>query len=171
MINSFLRYTVIFVVIVLVQVVLLDNLQISRYAVPFLYILFLLVLPFETPGWLLLLLAFLLGFTIDLFEHTLGLHTSATLFTAWLRPGVLRLIAPRDGYTPNTRPGIADYGTGWFLRYTVPLTLAHHLFLFYFEAFSFHHFFNTLARALVSSAFTLGLMLLSQLFVIKNRRE
>ncbi len=171
MINTILRYTFIFVVLVLTQVVLLDNIEISRYTVPFLYVLFILVLPFDTPGWLLLLLAFLTGFTIDLFEHTYGLHTAATVLMAWLRPGVLQLIAPRDGYTPNTRPGISDYGLGWFLEYTIPLILVHHLFLFYFEVFTFHHFFSTLLRVLGSTSFTLVLVLLGQLFVLKNRRE
>ncbi len=171
MINSLLRYIFAFLLIVLVQVLILDNIQFSRSAVPFLYILFLLILPFETPGWLLLLLAFFLGFTIDIFEHTYGIHTAATLFAAWLRPGVLKLFAPRDGYVSNTRPGISDYGLGWFLKYATTLIFAHHLFLFYFEVFSFHHFFSTLWRVLVSSTFTLLLVVLSQFFVHKPRTE
>jgi rod shape-determining protein MreD len=171
MINSLLRYIFAFVVIVLVQVLILDNIQISRYAVPFLYVLFLLILPFETPGWLLLLLGFLLGLTIDLFEHTYGLHTAATVFAAWLRPGVLKIFSPRDGYMSNTRPGITDYGAGWFLKYASLIIFVHHFFLFYFEVFSFRHFFSTLWRVIVSTVFTLLLVILSQFFVHKPRTE
>ncbi len=171
MINSLLRYLFSFVVIILAQVLILDNIQISRYAVPFFYILFLLILPFETPGWLLLLLGFFLGLTVDLFEHTYGLHTAATVFAAWLRPGVLKLFSPRDGYMSNTRPGISDYGLTWFLKYATIIIFAHHLFLFYFEVFTFHHFFSTLWRVIVSSLFTLLLVILSQFFVHKPRTE
>ncbi len=171
MINSLLRYTFAFILIVLTQVLILDNIQFSPYAIPFLYILFLLILPFETPGWLLLVLGFLLGLTIDLFEHTYGIHTAATLFAAWLRPGVLKLFSPRDGYMSNTQPGISDYGLAWFLKYAITLIFAHHFFLFYFEVFSFHHFFATLWRVLVSSTFTLLLVVLSQFFVHKPRTE
>jgi hypothetical protein len=171
MINSLLRYILAFIAIVLVQVLILDNIQISHYAVPFLYILFLLILPFETPGWLLLLIGFFLGLTIDLFEHTYGIHTAATVFAAWLRPGLLKLLAPRDGYMSNTRPRIADYGAGWYLRYSATIIFVHHFFLFYFEVFTFHHFFSTLWRVIVSSFFTLFLVILSQFFVHKSRRE
>ncbi len=171
MINSLLRYIFAFVVIVLAQVLILDNIQISRYAVPFLYVLFLLILPFETPGWLLLLLGFLLGLTIDLFEHTYGLHTAATVFAAWLRPGVLKIFSPRDGYMSNTRPGTTDYGAAWFLKYASLIIFAHHFFLFYFEVFTFRHFFSTLWRVIVSTVFTLLLVILSQFFVHKPRTE
>ena len=169
MINQLFRNILLFITLILVQIFILDNLQISSYAVPFLYILFILVLPFETPGWLLLILAFVLGFTMDLFEHTYGIHTAATLLMAWCRPGVLRLIAPQDGYVPNTSPRIYDYGFSWFLKYTVILVFIHHVFLFYFEVFTFHHFFATILRVIISSFFTILLVILSQFSVHKTR--
>ncbi len=169
MINSLLRNSFLFIVLILVQILILDNLQLSSYAVPFLYVLFILMLPFETPGWALLLLAFVMGFTMDLFEHTYGIHTAATLLMAWFRPGVLRLIAPREGYASNTLPGIYDYGLGWYLKYVVILVFIHHSFLFYFEVFSFKHFFDTLLRVIISSLFTIILVILSQFFVHKPK--
>ncbi len=169
MINYLLRNIFLFAVLVLAQVLVLDNLQISSYAIPFLYILFILILPFETPGWLLLVLGFLLGFTMDLFEHTYGIHTAATVLMAWARPGVLKLIAPQDGYVPNSEPRIYYYGFAWFMKYATILVFIHHTFLFYFEVFTFHHFFSTLLRVVISSLFTIFLIILSQFTVHKSK--
>ena len=129
-----------------------------------LIVLFILMLPFEIPGWLLLLMAFFTGFVMDLFEHTYGIHTSATLLMAWFRPGVLKLIAPQDGYVPNSEPMIRNYGFSWFMKYSVILVFFHHAILFYFEVFTFHHFFTTLFRVFISSFFTIRHPLLSGLF-------
>ncbi|MCD6202630.1 MAG: rod shape-determining protein MreD [Bacteroidales bacterium] len=169
MINHLFRYTLLFIILVLVQILILDNLQISSFVVPFLYVLFILMLPFEIPGWLLLLMAFFTGFVMDLFEHTYGIHTSATLLMAWFRPGVLKLIAPQDGYVPNSEPMIRDYGFSWFMKYSVILVFLHHAILFYFEVFTFHHFFTTLFRVFISSFFTIFLIVLSQFSVYKPK--
>lgn len=157
-----------FIVLVLVQVLLLNNIQISGYIVPHFYVLFILLLPFETPRWLLLIAAFTLGITVDLFMHTPGMHASATVFMAFLRPYVLDMSAPRDGYESGTFPRLSYYGFQWFLRYTVILVLAHHLFLFYIEVFRFVEFFNTLLRVLMSTILSVVLIMLSQYFIYRK---
>lgn len=168
MINLLLRNTGRFVVLVLLQVLIIDNIQFSEYINPFIYILFILLLPFETPGWLLLFSAFFLGFSVDLFEHTPGLHASATVFMAFLRPLVLKILSPRDDYEPNTFPRIYYYGFVWFLKYAFILTFMHHLFLFYVEIFSFSNFFMTLLKVFLSTLFSLVLIMISQYLIYKK---
>lgn len=143
---------------------MLNNIQFSGFVNPYLYVLFLITLPFDTPGWLLLILGFVTGISVDVFSNTLGMHASATVFLAFLRPYVLRAFAPRDEYQPGTIPVMNHYGFSWFFRYAFILVLAHHLFLFYVEVFSLTHFFSTLWRVIVSSAFTMMLIIVSQLF-------
>ncbi len=162
MINLLLRNTARFVVLVLLQVLLLDNIQLNAYLNPFMYVLFILLLPFETPAWLLLVSAFLMGFSIDLFEHTPGMHASATVFMAFLRPLTLKIIAPREDYETSTYPRVFYYGFVWFLKYSLILVFAHHLFLFYFEVFSFSGFFHTLGKVILSTLFSSGFIVLSQ---------
>lgn len=168
MINLLLRNIGRFVLLVLLQIIIFDNMQLSHYALPYIYILFILLLPFETPGWLVLISGFLLGFSVDLFEHTYGLHTAATVMMAFLRPTVLKIVAPRDGYDPNTYPRISYYGFIWFLQYALLLVFVHHLFLFYFEAFSFRYFFQTLFRVVISTLFSVSLIILSQFFMYRK---
>ncbi len=125
-------------------------------------------MPFETPGWLLLVLAFLLGLSIDIFSDTLGMHTIATVFMAFLRPYVLHVIAPRDEYEPSTYPRVYYYGLSWFTKYAAILIFAHHFVLFYVEVFRFSSFFTTFLRVLISSAVSLLLIILSQYFVYRR---
>jgi hypothetical protein len=165
MINRIPWYILSFLVLVLVQVLLLNNIQLSGYLNPYIYILFILSLPNDTPGWALLVLAFVLGFSVDIFSHTVGMHSSATVFMAFLRPAVLRSLEPRGGYEPETRPSIKDYGLGWYFRYAAILVFTHHLFLFYVEVFKFTDFFQTFTRVVLSSLFSLVLILLIKLFI------
>jgi rod shape-determining protein MreD len=155
-------------VLVLVQILVLNNIQVSGYIVPHFYVLFILLLPFETPRWLLLPAAFALGITVDLFTQTPGMHTAATVFMAFLRPWVLEMSSPRDGYEPGSFPRLYYYGFQWFLRYTVILVLAHHFILFYIEVFRFSEFFSTLLRVLLSSLFSVILIMLSQYFIYRK---
>ena len=155
-------------ILVLFQVFILNNLQFSGFVNPYMYVLFILLLPFETPGWLLLSLAFVLGISIDVFANTPGLHASATVLMAFLRPVVLDYFAPRDGYVPGTFPRIYYYGIGWFFQYAAILIFAHHFFLFYIEVFRLSDFFITFRRVFFSGIFTLFLVVISQFFIFRK---
>ncbi|TDO04712.1 rod shape-determining protein MreD [Sunxiuqinia elliptica] len=168
MIRDLLKYTIMLVVLVLLQVLLLNNIQFSGYINPYMYVLFILLLPFETPRYLLLLLGFVLGLLVDIFSNTPGFHASATTFLAFLRPYTISLISPRDTIEVNTPPRLKFMGIGWFLRYTLILVLAHHLFLFFVEAFTFNGFIHTLVRSLLSAAFTSILIIISQFLIFKE---
>ncbi len=157
-----------FIILVLVQVFIFNNIQFSGYINPYIYILFILLLPFETPKWMLLVTAAILGLTIDIFSDTLGMHTIATLFMAFLRPFVLNLISPRDGYESGTFPRVAYYGINWFTRYAAILIAAHHFVLFYIEIFRFGNFFSTFFRVILSTFFSLIFIVLSQYFVYRR---
>jgi len=127
-----------------------------------------LLLPFNTPGWILLLSSFSLGFTVDLFMNTPGMHAAAATFMAFLRPSVQNLIAPREGYDSTTLPTLEYNGLFWFVKYAVVLTLAHHMFLFYIEMFRFSDFFPTLLRVILSTFFSSAFIISSQYFFFRR---
>lgn len=168
MINLYVRNIGRFIVLVLFQVLVLNNIQFSGYVNPFMYVLFILLLPFETPRWLLLLSGFLLGLSVDIFSNTLGLHASATVFMAFMRPYVLRIISPHDGYETGTFPRVFYYGVTWFLNYAIILVVMHHLFLFYIEVFRFAEFFRTLLRVILSASFSILIIVISQYIIYRK---
>lgn len=165
--NNILR----FLVLILLQGLILNQVTLfGGQMIPFLYVLAILMLPIETPVWLVLLLSFVTGGAIDVFTNTLGMHVSATLVLGLARSYILPLLAPREGYEIGVRPRIDSLGLSWFLSYAGILILIHHLWLFYIEVFRFSHFFSTLSRAILSAGFTLLLCVLVQyLFYFKRR--
>ena len=168
MIKDFGKYLVIFIVLVLVQVLILNNIQFSGFVNPYIYILFILLLPFTIPGYMLLGLSFILGITIDIFNNTPGVHAGATVLLGFLRPAIADLISSREMIEKGNSPTMNQLGFASYLKYTVIAVFIHHLFLFYAEAFSFSGFFHTLLRCILSSAFSIVLILASQFILFKN---
>jgi rod shape-determining protein MreD len=164
MINNILRFGLIFILLILFQVLLFNNIQFSGYVNPYVYILFILLLPVELPAWLLLILSFLTGLIIDFFSGSLGMHTASTVLAGFVRPYVLQIISPRDGYEPGSEPSMIIYGFRWFLIYTLILVLIHHTALFYLEVFRFTDFFRTLLRVLLSTLFSAAIILLIEYY-------
>ena len=157
-----------FVFLLLLQVLILNHIEISGFINGYLYVLFLLLLPFETPKWLLLVAGFIMGISVDFFCQTLGVHAFASVTMMFIRPYLLGILAPREGYDVGAEPNVNSFGFEWFLRYAVILVLAHHFVLFYTETFKFHQFFTTFLRVILSSIFTMLLIILSQLLILKR---
>jgi len=167
--NIVFKNIVRFLILVLIQVFVLNNIRINGYINPYLYILFILLLPFETPGWLLLTSSFLLGLVIDLFSHTPGMHAAAAVFMAFCRPGLIRFISGTKGIEPGMEPGIRDMGFRWFFLYSLVLILLHHLLFFFLEVFRFTEFLQTFYRALLSTLSSLILVLLVEYLFIRRK--
>ena len=155
-----LRYILIFILLFLIQVLILNNIEFSGYVNPYVYLLFILILPVEIPAWFLLVLSFFTGFFIDLFSGSPGMHASATVLAGFVRPFVLRFISPRDGYEAGASPSMLAYGFRWFLTYALIIVVIHHTALFYLEVFRFTEFFRTFLRVLLSTAFSLIFILI-----------
>ncbi len=151
-----------FIILLLVQVLVLNHIHFSGYINPYLYVLFILLLPFQTPLWLLLVVSFLMGLSVDLFSNTPGMNAAASVFMAYIRPGVIRLLESGKNYEVGMSPGIRDLGFRWFFSYSLMLILAHHFVLFYLEIFRMSEFFTTFSRVVLSTIFTLILVIITQ---------
>ena len=167
MIKLLLKYGLMFVSLVLIQVLLLNHIQLGGYLIPYMYVLFILLLPVSTPGYLLILFAFIYGFVIDLFSNSPGIHSSATLFMSIFRAPLIKSISIKEENT-NDYPGLKQYGFRWFFTYSLIMVVIHHIFLFFIEMFSFHDFLSTLLRSLLSSAFSVLIIILSQFIVFRE---
>jgi hypothetical protein len=165
--NSYAKYAIRFALLLLLQVLLVNNLRIGGYINPYVYVLFVLLLPYSIPGWLLLICGFGIGLAVDWFMATPGLHAGATLFMAFLRPAIIRLVSGAQAPDADGSPGISDKGKRWFFTYSFTLVLLHHSALFFLEAFSFAQFTDTIFRIGLSSLFTEILILLLVFFVTK----
>ena len=155
-------------ILVLFQILLLRNLSFYNLANPFVYVLFLLLLPFSTPNLILYLLAFITGLTMDAFYDTVGVNTSACVALAFVRVMFISVSVNRDNID-ETEPTLGNMGFKWFILYSTLCIFIHHIILFFLETFRITEFSYTFVRCLLSSIFTLFLVLLIEL-VFYNRK-
>jgi cell shape-determining protein MreD len=167
MIRVLIKYAVMFVSLVLIQVLIFNQVQLSGFFNPYIYILFIILLPLSTPRYAVLILGFFLGLVIDVFSNSLGIHSAATVFIAYARPLVIRVISNRED-DKNDYPGLHQNKFTWFISYVVFMVLLHHFLLFYLEVFTFANFFNTLYRVILSSLFSIIIIVLSQFLVFRD---
>jgi hypothetical protein len=159
-----------FVLLLMLQILVFNRIDFYGFLNPYIYILFILLLPFETPGWLLLLLSFITGFSVDLFNGTLGLHAAASVFAGFARPAIVKLVGEKPDYDITTQPTLREMGFKWFLAYAATLTFLHHLALNFIDVFSFREFWQTFLRVILSSVFTLLFILIIQ-YIFTSRKE
>ncbi|HYV93498.1 MAG TPA: rod shape-determining protein MreD [Chitinophagales bacterium] len=169
MLSNIFSIIIRFVLLTFAQVMILNNVHLHGLFNPYLYPLFILLLPLETPTWLLLLLGFFSGWVIDWYSHTGGLHASASVLVAFLRPAMLNLLKPTGGYLPEDRPTISSMGFTWFLTYCSILVFIHHLYLFIIETFSFTQLVFVIEKIVVSSIVSITLMIILQYLFYKRK--
>ncbi len=159
-----------FIVYLLIQVMLFKQVVLFNTTFCFLYVAFILLLPIETNSLVLMAIAFLLGFFIDIFYDSLGLHALSLVLVAYLRNYWLGTITPQGGYDAGEGPTLAVNGLQWFMVYTVPLVFVHHFILFFTEASGFRIFWFTMLKVITSLMFTMTVMLFLQYFSFERRR-
>jgi len=165
--NQVIKYGFMFIGLILIQVLILNHIQFSGYVNPYIYLLFVLLLPLSTPRYVVLLLAFLIGLTVDIFSNSLGIHSFATVFAAFFRPYVIRLITNREE-DKSDYPGLKQNKFQWFISYVSIMVLIHHIVLFYIEIFTFANFLLTFTRTFFSSLFSIFVIVLSQYIVFRD---
>ena len=149
--HRFVGYTLLFIILVLLQVLLFNNLYFSLYVNPLVYISFVILLPGNIRGVWLLLLSLLVGLVVDLFSGTPGINTIATLLVAFCRPGLLTLIMGHDEVRELVVPDVPHMGLGKFIKYVSVMVLVHASAFFMLEVLSWKYFGFTLLRIVFSS--------------------
>jgi rod shape-determining protein MreD len=151
------------------QVLILNNVQIGAYLVPFLYIWGIMRLPLRTPPWLLLVTAFFIGLSVDLFSLAPGFHAFSCVLMAMARHLFVKATITHELYDADISLSVSGAGFSWFLRYAAAMIAVHHLALFVLEAFSWPGLLQAVLRTILSGAFTFALVLLSELLTGRRR--
>ncbi|RVU00161.1 rod shape-determining protein MreD [Mucilaginibacter limnophilus] len=159
-----------FIVLVFIQAFLLKNMTVYELSTPYLYILFVMLLPFETPNIVLFPLAFLIGLCVDAFYDTPGLHAASTVLLAFVRVLFVNVTVQKEGLDTDPQPTLASMGFRWFFTYALILTLFHHFLLFNLEVFSWNEIQYTLSRFLLSTVFTVFLIIISGLLFFRRKK-
>jgi rod shape-determining protein MreD len=164
------KYIIHFIILVLVQLLIINNIQVNSYINPFIYILLILLLPFDINKSLLLIIGFFTGLSIDIFSDTFGIHAAASTLLAFARPGLLSFISARDAYEPGSCPSINIYGFSWFIKYLIVGTLIHHTCLFFLEVFSFNDILHTLGKIFTNIISSVSAMLFYYIITSSHKK-
>lgn len=163
-INLFRWFALLFV-----QIFLLRNIGFYNLSTPFLYPLFILVLPFGLPNLIVYIFAFVTGLTLDAFYDTLGVHTTACVVLAFIRILFISISLNRDAID-EPEPSLGNMGLKWFSIYSFLCLLGHHITVFFLEAFKLSEIGYTLGRAFISVGFSFALILLTE-FIFHNKKS
>lgn len=155
------KYPFIFILLVILQVLVFNNVYLGGYLNPQVYVFFILFMPVFITGYVLLLVAFALGLVVDVFSDSLAIHAFASVLMAFCRPAVIRLFAGKLEQETTESPSFRSFGAFSLLMYSFVLILIHHLSLFLMEIFRFDEFIQTFKRALLSTGLTLVFIMLA----------
>jgi len=157
-----------FILLILIQVLILNEFNVFGYINPVIYQLLIILLPFNINSVQKLILAFILGISMDIFEDSGGIHAAATLTIAYLRPLFLR----------NSFGLSYDYQTLKFydapfrerFNYISLMVLVHHIVLFSLEIFSVDHLLFFIKKTIYSSIFSILLIIITLNLIRKNSK-
>lgn len=156
-----------FVIVVLVQVLICNHINFLGYIDPLVYIYFILLFPFNANRSFFLVVAFILGLTIDMFSDTGGANAAACLIIAYIRPFILRFAFGISYEHQSIK--LENTAFGQRMVYIVILTFIHHFFFFLLEIFNISNILIILRNTLFFSIFTILIITLSiTLFSRKN---
>ena len=160
------------VLFVLIQGLVLQRIHLggvgAQYFAIMLYPVFIMLLPMKMNRLAIVFAGFAIGILIDLFYNSLGVHASACVFTAFIRPYVLQFFEPRGGYSANVNPTPHSLGMNWFLQYAALLLILHLLFYFSVEVFTFVYLGQILLKTL--SSFALSYIAIALFALLFNPR-
>lgn len=169
--SNLLKNIIRFVLLILLQVFVLNRIILYQLVNPYIYLVFILLLPFNISRLSLILCGLALGLSLDMFMNTMGMHAAACVLIAYLRPFIINILAPPGGFEVTQRsPSFRTMGVAQFSVYTLILVAVHHTAYFMLEVFGFGGIFYLLLKILISVAVSMGLILLYEmLFYSKTR--
>lgn len=158
-----------FVLLLLAQVLFFSHINFSTFVNPYIFPLFILLLPFETPRLLLMIIGLFAGLVLDLFLGSLGMHMAACLALGYFRPFLINIITPK-GAEFEISPNIYAQGITWFVIYTGLTMLLYLGFYFIIEEVFFRNFFLLLMKIFLSTVVSVLFMIIF-LFLFSERKK
>ena len=155
-----------FVVLILIQVLLFNNINFLGYINPYPYILFIAFFPVKSNRIMIILSGFLLGLITDMFLDSGGIHAAACVFIAYVRPVILKFSFGTMYEHHHIKFGAVDFGSK--LTYIIVLVIFHHSILFSLEIFSLSKIILILKKTLFSSIFTILLSTIITIIFSRN---
>lgn len=159
-----------FILFVLLQVLVINHVHLGSFITPFIYILVILLLPFNLERAWLLLIGFALGFAVDIFSGTLGTHAAACTLLAFLRPLILKIVLSTHEVNPKAEPNMNTLGIPNFLLYVSLMVLIFQFVYVFLEVFDFRDLLHSLLQIFCSSIVSI-LFIFAEQYLFNNTKD
>ena len=160
-----IKYIILLPLFLFVQIYILNEVMFASYINPYLYLIILLIMPFKTQKWFLLIYAFILGLSVDIFSDTLGMHSSACLIIALLTLSITKITIPHNIIEENDELIAQKIGVKSFILFTFILIFIHHSILFFLEHASID--FSILLKIILSTIISSIIITICQFFFFR----
>lgn len=170
MIYDVVNKTLWFVGLVLLQVLLFDKITLAGIATPLPYIYLLITWNRDGTRWILLLVGFILGLTIDSFTNQPGINSSACVLLAMMQSVYLNIFIPRELQDERSLvPSVSSLRWDGFLKFALFCILTHHITIVALEFFSINDIGGMLLRVVGCTLMTLFFIVIFELLRRKER--
>ncbi|MDR2064174.1 MAG: hypothetical protein LBP85_00460 [Prevotellaceae bacterium] len=167
--NDFVKYSLWFACLVLLQEFLFNNIQFIHFLSPYIYIYMILILPFNMHPASVLTVSFGLGLSVDIISAgILGAHAAACTAAAFCRNFIIKITIPRVEYESIYTATAMQIKLKLFVLYAFLLVFVHHFILFLLEILSLDNFIFTFVRIFVSSIISTVFIILIKLLFSKE---
>ncbi len=166
--NLIVSNSIRFIGLVLLQVLVLNYINLFGYINPLIYIVWVFLFPLRKNLSFFLIASFLLGLTVDFFSDSGGLNAAATLFIAFIRIPILKIILRKSSFD-YLLFNLKAISIDKIFIYVATLTLIHHFIIFSLEYFSFNDFTTIISTTFLTSTFTILLSILGILLFVKKK--
>ena len=154
MTKSLVQYIISFVLLVIAQALIFNHICIFNIAIPYVFIIFIILLPVTiNPGWLIAL-SFFLGFSVDIFSDTLGMNALACTLLSVARKPIFHIFISRESDLDNPVPSIRNIGSAAFVKYSALVTILYCFLITVIQMFTFDKPLLLTARFFGSSILT-----------------
>ena len=157
--NKFTNNISRFVILILLQVFVFNYVQWFGFLNPFVYVLFLILLPVEIPKSIQYIIAFITGFIVDAFLRTYGIQAFACVLLVFLRPYIILILNGLKPLDPGVKPvpGVKDFN--WILVYTFLLVFVHQISVTALEIFEWEQWWRMIWSSAANTLFTTFIIL------------
>lgn len=153
------------------QVFIFNNINFYGYADPYVYILFILLLPFSRNKYLVLTYAFFLGLYIDFFENTGGLNAFACVLIAFLRQPLVKLLLSKSTQTEEEL-SLSQLSFFQWGIYLALLIFSHHILIDWLQTMSLSQWQTIIERSSLGAVLTLIICFLYlAIFPFRKKQE
>lgn len=169
MLQTFLVRAFWFVLLLMLQALVFNQMRFFGYATPMPYVYFLLILPHGTSRWVYVVSGFALGLSVDIFSNTIGAGAASLTLVGLLTPHLLEMFTPDDKLEEEFTPSARSIQWPRFLKYAGVASLLHTAMFFLLESFSL---FNPLTLVInIAGSWLLSLLFVAAIERIRISRE